>query len=127
MLFRSPVACIPLRIKANIFTIVYEALHNQAPIISLTLSLTGSFTPLLPLCPLVVFQIHQPYSYLRAFALAIHFCLKHSSPDVSQDHSLISFMSLLNVSASVRHFLLDLDKPQLPYQLSTSSMFHFSP
>ena len=48
-------ACIPLRIKANIFTIVYEALHNQAPIISLTSSLTGllfihSTTATLPPC-----------------------------------------------------------------------------
>ena len=65
---------------------VYMALYVQAPIISLISSPTCLLlihsTP--DTLPLVVLQTHQPYSYLRAFALTIYFCQKYSSPEGQQ-------------------------------------------
>lgn len=106
---------------------VNMALYVQAPIISLI-----SCPPCLLLIhstpdtlPLVVLQTHQPYPYLRAFALTIYFFQKYSSPEVSKAHSLISFMSLLKASALVRPFLLDGDKCPLSYKHSPFYAFFF--
>lgn len=99
-------ACIPLRIKASIFTMVYGA-HMISLIISDLISHWS-----------LVHSLHYCHSALLFFKYTSHtpisgclhllfIFLKHSSSDVNQHHSLISFMSLLNISASVRPFLLE--------------------
>ena len=121
----------PLRIKANIFTMVHKALYVQALIISLISSPTSLLlihsTPVtLPHWSSKTVAIFLPWSLWTYY-----FCKKYSSPNVSQPHSLISFMSVLKVSASVRPFLLVWDKCPLSYQHSYFYAFffplHFSP
>lgn len=104
---------------------VHKALYVQALIISLISSPTSLLlihsTPVtLPHWSSKTVAIFLPRSLWTYY-----FCQKYSSPNVSQPHSLISFMSLLKVSASVRPFLLVWDKCPFSYQHSHFYAFFF--
>lgn len=66
---------------------------------------------------------HQAYSHLRAFALAVHFCLECSSSRYFHGQPLLVFQISAQISAesSTRHSLAGI----IPQSLSITSSFYF--
>ena len=97
---------------------VHKALYAQALIISLISSPTSLLLIHFILVTLPHWSSKPVAIFLPRGLWTYYFCQKYSSPDVSQAQSLISFMSLLKVSAPVRTSLLVWDKCPLSYQHS---------
>lgn len=107
--------------KANIFKMVYEALHDQAPIISLISSLNGllfihSTTATLPPCCFSL--LPQGFCTCYSFLPETLFprCQLGSRPQLL-DVFTQCLCPCLSETLPVR------DKPRLPYQLSISSFY----
>lgn len=117
-------ACIALRIKANIFAMVYEAPPDQAPILSWISSPTGlllihfTATTLPPCCFSNTSAILLPQGFCTCYSFLTETLLPGC-----QSGSLPYLLNVFTQCLCLSETLLIRDKPQLPYQHLTSSFY----
>lgn len=117
-------ACIALRIKANIFAMVYEAPPDQAPILSWISSPTGlllihfTATTLPPCCFSNTSAILLPQGFCTCYSFLTETLLSGC-----QSGSLPYLLYVFTQCLCLSETLLIRDKPQLPYQHLTSSFY----